>query len=71
MERTMSTEQMFGEFEEKNQLGECACRREFAKEFMGIELPCSVEELDSLWTEEELMEEFLKEFGCCIDCPFE
>ena len=71
MERTMSTEQMFGEFEEKIQLGECACRREFAKEFMGIELPCSVEELDSLWTEEELMEEFLKEFGCCIDCPFE
>ena len=72
MERTMSTEQMFGEFEEKIQLGECACRREFAKEFMGIDLPCSVEdEAYSNWSEEELMEVFIKEFGCCIDCPFE
>lgn len=71
MERTMSTEQMFGEFEAKVERSECACRREFAKEFMGIDLPCTVEELDSLWTEEELLEAFLKEFGCCIDCPFE
>ena len=72
MEKIMSTEQMFGEFEVKVERSECACRREFAKEFMGLDLPCSVEdEADSTWKEEELMEEFLKEFRCCIDCPFE
>lgn len=71
MEKIMSTEQMFGEFEVKIERNECECKREFAKEFMGIDLPCTIDELDSLWKEEELMEEFLKEFECCIDCPFE
>ena len=56
MEKIMSTEQMFGEFEEKVNHSECECKREFAKEFMGIDLPCTIDELDSLWKEEELME---------------
>ena len=68
MKNVKSVEQMLCEFESKTVISEEECKRQFAKEFLGIELETDLEdEAQSTWEdEEELMFEIFKEFGCCF-----